>query len=750
MDIRVQPTKNAVGPAVRWVFGLMLMTAALPAPGQVCSQPRNPQFYEDNGYTVRKIEIRDPFNFIFLVRHRLQKVKDSLSLKEGKGFSKDKYLDSAETFERAVGADDSFGDPLSHTKLVVKTAALENCQEAEGAPKTVDVVYRIFSTDPIPAVRALPEKRQASVEEPATTAGEESTRAFYKLRPLFGYENSRRGYGGVDLLLKIPGQVFDNAQLSATGSSTSRVLIFQLDGSKTSKVWALDRVDYHLSYNYSRLPASDMLLSQGSFQLRFTASSKPRETPKSRLLLRYGAAIEAGNQQSSPSARTPPPGTLTNSGYGTLRAYVGVIRTTRYSEAAASYGLQIGGTGLGDLSFAKHVGDVVYSRRFQGTGEDRHAPWDIQARVSLGRITGSKGIPINDRFFGGNSVAPFIPGDDWIIPNGPIVRSIPTNRLNAGGFGGSSFYSSNLTIGKVIVFKRLIPQEVEKADGFDSGITAAEKTAERFFSDDYLSATSAYKALVVDHADKLKADLSGIQATFAMIRSAGAVAPSLDKVLKKAESQARGIQNVSRHSSVQDESGQTTPQALSTLINLNTPLMWPMLRLKGGSGPGPQALPCQLQPSTLSSGDKPGLLVLLCILQPMVGADASSQLAAEQVLIMQDLAKLRTALDDIKKSIVGQDAAQHAFRDMIRPREIIDTLRHEVNSYSFSLVGVFDSGRLWPDPLGTRYAIGGGGRFSLVNVNFTAGYAINPHPRKDLGQGRGAIVFSLTYTNLFR
>ena len=91
-----------------------------------------------------------------------------------------------------------------------------------------------------------------------------------------------------------------------------------------------------------------------------------------------------------------------------------------------------------------------------------------------------------------------------------------------------------------------------------------------------------------------------------------------------------------------------------------------------------------------------------------------------------------------------------AKRDLERPREVISTLRHETNRYSISVVGIADAARLWPDPYGTRYALGGGGRFSLVNVNFTLGYAVNPQPRPELGQGRGALFFTITYTNLFR
>lgn len=723
---RIPAPKNVACLPVRLAIGLVLvLVAALPALGQVCSQPRNEQFYQDNGYTIRKIEFRSPFNFIFLVRHQLQKVKESLSIVEGQPFSKKKYDESFDTVEKTIRSDDSFGDPMSHTKLIAKTASIENCQEGEGAPKTLDVVYRIFSTDPILSIGSLPEKRQGSVEEPATTAAEESTKPFYKLRPLFGYEAARRGYGGIDLLLRIPGQIFDDIHLSASGSSTSRVLEFQLNGSKVTNRRLLERVDYHLAYNYSRLPVSDLRLDQGSFQARFTGFSKPRETPSSRTVMRFGASIEAGNQQSSPSSAPPPPGTVANSAYGAVRAFVGLTRTTRYSEAAISYGLQIGGTGLVDLSFAKQVGDVTYSRRFQGKGDNRHAPWDIQARFSVGRITGSKGILINDRFFGGNSVVSFIPGDSWSIPGGPIVRSIPTNRLNAGGFGGTSFYSTNVTIGKVIVFKPLIPQEVEEADGFNDAVNGAENGGETFFADDYLSATPEYKALTVQEAAKLKTDVATVQATFTAIRATGTVAPGLDKVLKKAESLARGVQNIIRHTTVPDDNGKTTPQALSTLLNPNTSLL-------------------------LAAGTKPGLLVLLPQLQPLVSPEVYSQLENSAGKIKQDLVSLRAKLDGIKLEPPGLRAAEQARKDMERPREVIDTLRHEVNSYSFSLVGLFDSGRLWPDPLGTRYAIGGAGRVSLVNVNFTLGYAVNPHPQPTLGQGRGAMVFSLTYTNLFR
>jgi hypothetical protein len=741
-DTHCPSPKRGRGVAVQLAISLLLLFAAtLPAVAQRCSQPLNTQFYQDHGYTIRKIEFKNPLDFLFLVHHQLQKLKDALPIAEKQPFSKTNYDASAELLEKAVKSDDSFGN--SPAKVVMVSASIQNCQEEDTAPKTVDVVYHIFSTDPLLSVRALPEKRQDTVEEPATAAAEENTKAYYKIRPLLGYEDARRGYGGIDLRLKIPGQIFDGLHLSASGSPTSRTIDFQLDGSKVPNLRALERAEYHLAYNYSKLPVSNLRLAEGSFQARFIGFSKPFGTDSSPILLRYGASVELGNQQSNLTATIPPSGTITNSAYGAIRAYAGITKTTRYSEITLSYGLQIGGAGLDDLSFSRHIGDIVYSRRFPAR---THSPWDIQARFSLGGITGSRGILINDRFFGGNSVTPFIPGDAWFIPGGPIVRSIPSNRLNGGGFGGTSFYSTNLTIGKVIIFEPLIPREVEEADGFDSGVRAGENTAEGYFFDYYLASTPEYQTLTIDHAKKLKEDLTAVQATFTAIRATGAISPSFDKILKKAESLARLSQNIIRRVIVPED--QTSSQKLAAFLNPDASLLLMMLKIDTTSGL--QALPCGSQPSVLKSDDKPGLLVLLCMLQPLVSTDAASQLATAQGRIMQDLAKLRVALDDIKRTPVGLEAAAHAHRDMIRPREIIDALRHEVNSYSFSLVGIFDSGRIWPDLHGTRYAIGGGGRFSLLNVNFTLGYAVNPQPRMELGQGRGALVFSLTYTNLFR
>lgn len=118
--------------------------------------------------------------------------------------------------------------------------------------------------------------------------------------------------------------------------------------------------------------------------------------------------------------------------------------------------------------------------------------------------------------------------------------------------------------------------------------------------------------------------------------------------------------------------------------------------------------------------------------------------------LTRDVTDYTNAVTAMNQGATATAARAHAQKDMAGPREVIDTLRHEATIWSVAPVGILDIGRLWPDPNGTRFAIGAGGRFSIVNFSVTGGYAVNPHPYKMLGQGRGAFFFSFTYANLFR
>jgi len=684
------------------------VTCALAAGPQPC--PGTLDFYETNGYTVRKIEMESPFGFLSIVRGQLDGIKAGLPLKEKGPFSKEDYAASFKQVHNAVDGDGAFGN--SPAKFVFVSDNIQDCQV--GA-KTVDVAYHVYSTDPILASPKTPEARQTQMDQPATATAQANTKSSYTFMPLAGYDHSRRGFGGGEITSAVPGKIFNDFELAASGSSSSRILDAEMDGEKAPHKTLLDRIEYHLAYNNSDVPASNLQLARGVMDLRATGFSTPKDTPVAKFSFRYGASVEGGNQQSGLVPAAASAGVVTNSRYAALRFYAGTTYQTRYSSVVASYGVQRGGAGFSNLSFTKQVGDVIFSRRFPGNS---HRPLDFQVRASGGGISGSKGILLNDRFFGGNSASAFIPGDSWLIPDGPVVRSIPTNRLTGGGFGGTSFYSGNLTVGKVVFRSLLIPAAINGDSGFADGIAAAENTAETFFGDDYENSSPEFLKAASDGGARLSADLKTVRQTITELRALTPAA-NLADVMSSIDGFARRSLNTIVSSTTPDAQGQVHALEIKTLLNPSTSLV--------------RKLIAQLPDA-----------------EALAPAAFAERFKTSQSALETDLNGLETALDTIHNGPVGLAARARAKKDLAGPRENIDTLRNEVNVFSIAPVGIFDAGRLWPDKNGVRYAIGGGVRFSLVNVNFTLGCAVNPEPQRSLGQGRAALFVQLSYTDLFR
>jgi|GEM_PF-3281917 len=83
---------------------------------------------------------------------------------------------------------------------------------------------------------------------------------------------------------------------------------------------------------------------------------------------------------------------------------------------------------------------------------------------------------------------------------------------------------------------------------------------------------------------------------------------------------------------------------------------------------------------------------------------------------------------------------------------ILGVFFRETNLIAISPVVMFDAARLrindLPDTNRFRYGIGSGLRFSLINVDFTAGYSLNPTRR--LNEPRGAFVLRMDINDLFK
>ena len=124
--------------------------------------------------------------------------------------------------------------------------------------------------------------------------------------------------------------------------------------------------------------------------------------------------------------------------------------------------------------------------------------------------------------------------------------------------------------------------------------------------------------------------------------------------------------------------------------------------------------------------------------------------------------QLRTDLAEAKQI---QRTAQNAFAKLKVPKaeatanqtvsyvgRILGVFFRETNIVAISPVVMFDAARLridnLPDTNRFRYGIGSGLRFSLINVDFTAGYSFNPSRR--LNEPRGAFVLRMDINDVFK
>lgn len=133
----------------------------------------------------------------------------------------------------------------------------------------------------------------------------------------------------------------------------------------------------------------------------------------------------------------------------------------------------------------------------------------------------------------------------------------------------------------------------------------------------------------------------------------------------------------------------------------------------------------------------------------------SSGLSSQSNSLAPRIATLQQIQSEIKTDLAKvhiPDVELKARRDIAFTGRTLDTIFRRLNLVSFAPVVMADVAwmgpRTSPEFGGTRYGFGPGGRLSLVSVDLTVGYSINPSPR--FREGRGALVFSLDIRDLFR
>jgi hypothetical protein len=675
--------------------------------------PEAPTSYQ--GRKVNKVSITSPLYFFFAANYGLTQLAQALPVKKDDPFDVTKYSLGAAQITTTVRT--TFIDGFSAMRFVVTAPRLENC-----TADNVDIHYIVYTSVFPPLSGHSFETRQAELERPSTTGAALGTTGRFLVVPDFEYNHTRRGYGGMAIRSDVPFSIFDHFEVNSAASSDSLTGALDLSGERTTANQFLNRAEWHLRTNYRDVPAGPLHLKEGKVGASFFGTSK--EVTSAKLLVHFGGALAGGHQQGV--IQDAP-----NSPYGDLK-FVGGVEGQRGSSAfAASYGLQLGSTFQNrTVDFAKHILDVRYNGgwspmpkyqkppdpddrpNFIGTG---HKPITLEARFNAGIIQTFGQVPGSERFFGGNQqLAPFIDGQPWDVRGEPFIRSISENKIGSSnpssGFGGTRFYSANLTFSKAVFGKALLPKELATKD-FVQALDVGIKTAKGELSDTYYGKDPQVVPAnddVSDIREKLKA-LKAALPTFSFDAQTNARISGILNILKSDINSA-----VIRANTILDNH-----KVIVTTVLMNTSV-----------------------PKITVDLDK--------LRQSLTAPDQSAK--ADQIKASRD------ALDAARTALVGHwgvldapaaraRADARADKDFAIAEKVLRTFLYQLNTYSIAPVGVFDVARVWPSGVGTRYAIGGGVRMSLVVANFTVGYAANPSRRS--GEGPGALFFKLDVTNLF-
>jgi hypothetical protein len=562
--------------------------------------------------------------------------------------------------------------------------------------KELDLTFKVFAVQISPVFSNTFEFRQLEKSNPETAAGIKTTR--YTLTPLAGYDQTNKLFGGGTFEVRRSGtsQLVDSMSLTGYGSSSTYLGAADITGGYESATGRLAQANWRLEYQNSSNPTDRANLKQGRLSLQASGMTHPFRG----VVLRFGGSVEGGNQQSDFISSDLAPTVLASSGYSSLKIYGGITAHPRHQALTASYGIEFGSTGNslhGD--WRKQIGDIAHE--FWLPFGD-HRLFEVEQRFTVGRIHTLRTIPVGALFFGGNRERPFISGDDWSIRSNPVIRSIPANRFDqtGAGTGAARFASYNSTFAFTVWRTPLIPKELNADPQFHKKLNGSLVSATNILS-------VAYQAGDQNFKDALKL-LPTIDQHLQALRVA--VTNASPEPSEDCTDALGGSQSLVRHALADKP-----VQAFGSVKEL----------LPNGDG---------------ALSDSASLCATGATAQPILKAAAD----------------LNTDSDTLKELFdkIDQAAAQKkATADMAYVKRTLDIILKELNIASVSPVFVFDAAHIGPannGPYsGTRYGVGGGLRFSLLNmVNVTGGYAWNANRRA--GEVPGAVFFSLTTRNLFR
>ncbi|MDQ3667327.1 MAG: hypothetical protein M3410_12275 [Acidobacteriota bacterium] len=669
--------------------------------------------FEREGYRVRSSRIEDPFDFLPWVRTRQRRTATKIaSLVDGKPFL---YITARDQAREIIEQENFLPDTTDlRVKIRLELLSVENCSDS-----SLDLVYRVYSTQIMPVLSSLPESRTTERRFPQEAAGmtrvSVPSRSPIHLSPLAGYDSTNKLSGGARLeiipkrLRKLP---FSSLLLQARGSSEMGAVSAAFTGSKDSQGW-LAHSEWLLNYDYYSLPTGEGNIKGSDFSAQFTGITKP--LAQGNLTLRFGGLLKGGNRQSDIRNLRLAENTVPSSAFGALRFYAGLASRLRHNILSASYGLELGSVGpAARVDWRKHIIDIRHELWYP---LGNHRILDLESRFTMGVIQVPGKIPLPERFFGGNNEQFFLAGDSWKIRANPVIRAIPGSRLyctNAGD-GGEKFFSYNLTAAYSLWRKPLMPAEIVKDADFNTELQNAIDVVTGNRQNYHVTKDPRYGELIAQLLPTAQTALDDLKQAVQDTQQArpGQFEAQFDDCLKAINTAVRRTRSAAQARDVGQQYG-SVRALLSPSIDVDE--------------------------NRLAK-------VMTCV------TDLSAALG-EYPLIATARASLESIQDNMETKFGQIDQTQaesKAKAEMAYTRRTLTTLFNEVNLYSVSPVIVFDVARLGSGRGGfggLRYGPGAGLRFEFASAaHFTAGYAWNIKPRA--GEGNGTLFFSLGVRDLF-
>jgi len=708
---------------VRVVFILLLFVSwyvpsvcvAQPAQ-QVSDGSCNGLDLEQAGFSVRGFRVVDPFNFLPWVRARERRAATRIAaLIVNKPFL---YRDVRDGALKIIEEENFLPDASEpRVRIRVEFVSLQNCSN-----KSVDVVYRIYSSQIMPVLSGAPEERAEEPRKPEEAAGAENVDVPetkpVRLIPIAGYDATQKLFGGgrLEIRQKRPSGFVNYGSFEGLGSSQMHLISANIKGSKDDLGW-LAHLDWSVDFNNFSTPTGAGKLKGGNLLAQIAGTSRPLSNGS--FLFRFGGLVEGGQRQSDLVDPTLSSDTVANSPFGTIKLFVGVASRFRHNSFSGSYGLQIGAADrVARIDWAKHIADVRHEFWYTFSN---HSVLDLESRFNLGLINVRNKIPLAERFFGGNHEDTFISSDSWQIRANPVIRAIPGKRFfrTAAGDGGDRFFSYNLTAAFSLWQRPLVPPELANDDEFNKLLNAQLVNAESFTELHFLTKDEHF-AKVAEFITKPDTNPT-VQAALATLSTAVAAArgshtaqhetefEACEDAITDAESRARNGAKAK---------GERQYGYVAALLSSDEDLLNEVVK----------ACVNTLNGSGVLNGD------------PAISAAGSR------------VDQIRTSMESEFGQIDEAAAKKKAKDDMVFVRRTIETLLNDVNIYSVSPVFVFDAARLKSHNTsagGMRYGPGLGLRLELVNaISFTGGYAWNV--KSGPGEGRGSFFFSMEVRDILR